>query len=48
MGPINLGEGVAHYMGDGVFVLCQQDAERGPQSVVVTEDTLQRLRAALG
>lgn len=47
MTNLQLADGAAAHMGDGVFVLCQADAERGPQSVVVTLEDLQRL-AALG
>ncbi|MBX7482841.1 hypothetical protein [Qipengyuania qiaonensis] len=36
-------DGLAQPMGEGVFVLCQTDAERGPQSVVVTLEDLQQI-----
>ena len=42
MNEVRIAEGVAEYMGDGVFVLCQ-NSEQGPQSVMVTEEDLRRL-----
>ena len=39
-------DGLVQTMGEGVFVLCQTDAERGPHSVVVTLDDLRAIVAA--
>lgn len=41
-------DGMAQPMGEGVFVLCQTDAERGPQSVVVTLADILSLAAQAG
>ena len=46
MNEVQLSEGVAEYMGDGIFVLCQP-SDQGPQSVAVSLDDLERLRAAV-
>jgi hypothetical protein len=42
---LELNEGEAQHMGDGVFVLLQRDERGRPQNVVVTKDDLQRLLA---
>lgn len=43
--PIDCGTAV--YMGDGVFVLCQ-DSDDGPHSVAITVPEMKQLLAALG
>lgn len=48
MTNLQLADGVAEYMGDGVFVLAQKDERGSAQSVVVTVEDLRRLTAALG
>ncbi len=45
---IGLQDGEAHHMGEGVFVLTQRCERNQPQSVVIQEDDLRRLLAALG
>lgn len=44
---VKIEAGLAIHMGDDAFTLIQ-DAEDGPQSVVVTADDLRRLLALLG
>ncbi len=47
MTEVQLNEGVAQHMGEGVFVLCQKDERGRPQSVVVTEEDLRVLLGLL-
>lgn len=42
---IKLGDGVAHHMGEGVFVICQP-SDQGPQNVVVTLEDFKTLQRA--
>ena len=40
---IQLDDGAAQHMGDGVFVLCQRDEHGTQQSVTLTREDLERL-----
>lgn len=44
---IELKDGEADYMGDGIFLVCQRDEHGAGQSVGLSEDDLRAMLAAL-